>query len=101
MMEPVRSQSAHVRTIIRHAEGTDIVEVQSLAVDADCQLGSLPLLGPLLLAPDIANLVCVRPFSMVQRSRKGGEHIWLLDVESCSHDGQAIWPRADSVAVES
>lgn len=44
---------------------THIVKVQCLAVNADCQLGSLPLLGPWLLAPDITDLVCTRTFSLV------------------------------------
>lgn len=88
-----KSAIAHVDQEGEEWAKTDIVEVQCLAVNADCQLGSLPLLGPWLLAPDITDLVCARTFPLVQRSRQGGEHIWLLDVECCSHGGQAIRPR--------
>lgn len=67
---------------------TDIVEVDCLAIDTHGQLWSLPLLGSLLLAPDIADHVCVAVALAIEGSRKGGEHIWLLDVECGSHGGR-------------
>lgn len=66
---------------------TDIVEVDCLAIDSHCHFRSLPLLGPLLLAPDIADHVCVAVSLTVQRSRETCEHIWLLDIECGSHFG--------------
>lgn len=47
---------------------TDIIEVDGLAINSNGQLGSLPLLGPLLLAPDIADCVSATVSFAVQRS---------------------------------
>lgn len=69
---------------------TDIVKVDCLAIDSHGQLWSLPLLGSLLLPPDIADHVCAAASLTVQRSREGGKHIWLLDIECGSHFGRTF-----------
>lgn len=64
---------------------TDVVKIDCFAIGSHSQLWTLPLLGALLLRPDITNRVCATVPLTVEWSRKGSQHIWLLDVESGRH----------------
>lgn len=73
---------------------TDIVEVNSDAVNRYRELSSLAPLGALLLAEDLAGAMAAGAIGAIEWARKRLQHIWRVDLEFGRHL-KVLWLRID------